>query len=805
MDASGTDTIPEYDELKLRVELHDEGSYDVTAFAPDGGTVTGRFERPMSDEALENFILKMPRARSVRSFQSTQMEKARELGRELFESLMADDVGDLYHGARRVADSKGRGLRISLSMTGAPDLLEIPWEFLYDPGDAYFLSQSIFTPVVRSLDLKSPPAPPKVTLPLQVLALVSAPGGYVELDAGRERANLERALAPLIENGAVRLEWLETATLAELDRRIASRDELHVIHYIGHGAYDEEGTKNGVLMLEDANGMPHKVTGEELGGLMRDERSLRLVVLNSCEGARTSHVDPFSGVASALLRCGLPAVVGMQAEITDDAAVVFSDRLYTALAEGYPIDASLAQARRAIFAAGHDVEFGTPVLFMRVSDGRIFDVTGAPPPPPVGSLTAELRAEPASVRPGGSVTWHASVTNDGESPLADILIRDSDGETRAGPFALVPGETRDCTWPVTVHAPLDERITIGGRGSDGRLVSCQASAHVEIRKPGVPPWVYAVAGALGLALVALVVALGAGGGDDGGGGAGGGGGGGGPSDFRAFDVKADEVPDMDMRGDKAAFFLPVEELDKEIRRLNVATGETTRVVPAGRHANIDVGLDAARHARLIYATCAANGLCDIFHKPFRGPQRRMPGSTDRCSEIRPSMFLGLILYSRSPGEGCEPALLLKLLGDAPPKQLAGNTAGADLNDGAAIWLTGGKLVAKGVSPTGVVTDQGELSPADGESFEAPTVVEDGFAYFVHAQGSQSFIARAKLPLGDSEIEHYVPGENVTIAEEAPHYAMTAGTLYTTNYPQPDGEPGSGVIVQIRNPTFEPVE
>ena len=352
---------------------------------------------------------------------------------------MADEVGDLYQGARRVADSKGRGLRISLSMTGAPDLLEIPWEFLYDPGDAYFLSQSIYTPVVRSLDLKSPPASPKITLPLQVLALVSAPGGYVELDTGRERANLERALAPLIENGAVRLEWLETATLAELDRRIASRDELHVIHYIGHGAYDEEGTKNGILMLEDANGMPHKVTGEELGGLMLDERSLRLVVLNSCEGARTSHVDPFSGVASALLRCGLPAVVGMQAEITDDAAVVFSDRLYTALAEGFPIDAALAQARRAIFAAGHDVEFGTPVLFMRVTDGRIFDVSGAPPPPPVGSVAAELRAEPASVRPGGSVTWHAKVTNAGESALSDILIRDSDGESRAGPFALDAG------------------------------------------------------------------------------------------------------------------------------------------------------------------------------------------------------------------------------------------------------------------------------------------------------------------------------------------------------------------------------
>ena len=50
MDASAADSIPEYDELRLRVEVHDEATYDVVAFAPDGGTVTGRFERPLSDE-----------------------------------------------------------------------------------------------------------------------------------------------------------------------------------------------------------------------------------------------------------------------------------------------------------------------------------------------------------------------------------------------------------------------------------------------------------------------------------------------------------------------------------------------------------------------------------------------------------------------------------------------------------------------------------------------------------------------------------------------------------------------------------
>ena len=191
-------------------------------------------------------------------------------------------------------------------------------------------------------------------------------------------------------------------------------------------------TESGILVLEDSRGQPNEVTGDDLAGYMQDEKSLRLVVLNSCEGARASHVDPFSGVASALLRCGIPAVIGMQAEITDEAAVTFSDRLYTALAQGFPIDAALAQSRRAIVAAGKDVEFGTPVLFMRVADGRIFEITGPAPPPPLGRLEAELDPEPDRTSAGGTVTWRLRMRNAGGSSLSEVTAHDKAGATRAG-------------------------------------------------------------------------------------------------------------------------------------------------------------------------------------------------------------------------------------------------------------------------------------------------------------------------------------------------------------------------------------
>ena len=127
--------IPDTDDLQLRVRPSGDGRYEVVASARDGGTATGTFQRPISEVELDNFILRAARRASRSADPSTHMEEARDLDCTLFEHLMAKDVGDLYHAARRPADSNGRGLRISLSMTGASELLELPWELLYDPGE----------------------------------------------------------------------------------------------------------------------------------------------------------------------------------------------------------------------------------------------------------------------------------------------------------------------------------------------------------------------------------------------------------------------------------------------------------------------------------------------------------------------------------------------------------------------------------------------------------------------------------------------------------------------------------------------
>jgi tetratricopeptide (TPR) repeat protein len=77
---------------------------------------------------------------------------------------------------------------------------------------------------------------------------------------------------------------------------------------------------------------------------------------------------------------------------------MFAHEFYGALADGYPIDAALTEARKAIFAAGREVEWGTPVLYLRAPDGRIFDVAPRAQPAAAGESLSPPETPPRSDR-----------------------------------------------------------------------------------------------------------------------------------------------------------------------------------------------------------------------------------------------------------------------------------------------------------------------------------------------------------------------------------------------------------------------
>ena len=62
----------------------------------------------------------------------------------------------------------------------------------------------------------------------------------------------------------------------------------------------------------------------------------------------------------------------MQFEISDAAAIQFSTAFYEAVASGQPVDQAVALGRLAICSEVSDLEWATPVLYLRLPDGRIF-------------------------------------------------------------------------------------------------------------------------------------------------------------------------------------------------------------------------------------------------------------------------------------------------------------------------------------------------------------------------------------------------------------------------------------------------
>lgn len=70
----------------------------------------------------------------------------------------------------------------------------------------------------------------------------------------------------------------------------------------------------------------------------------------------------------------IPALVAMQFSVADEAAIAFNRGFYEALMEGEPVEVAMVDGRLAMREVSDSADWLAPLLFMRVEDGRLFDV-----------------------------------------------------------------------------------------------------------------------------------------------------------------------------------------------------------------------------------------------------------------------------------------------------------------------------------------------------------------------------------------------------------------------------------------------
>ena len=444
--------------LDIHIRPGRDASYEVTA---DEKT-TGR----AGPEALrwQDLLDDAFQARLTRLTEVPETGEAsifRAVGEALFSALFQGQVLRLFTG---IYDQRGQQddarVRIRLDIDErAPEIADLPWEFLYW-RDAPLATQ-VQTLLVRQwLNMDYGRIAPLAIAGQPKVLLVIPAGSGLMTDREREIVTdtLQRAGIPYqILEGSVPLQRVEDALAG---------GEFHILHFIGHGAAAkaEDSTVRGFLAFNARPGPDGSSTEidwvdhERIQVLLSPHASLRLVILNACEGARTSGRSPtgsgtsFIGLVPSILRAGVPAVIAMQYPIRDDVALQFADTFYRRLTAGRwagHVDLALTLARSACYLNFPDDRgFATPILFLRAQDGQLFDTAAPdaePRPADAGELAKEALARiiahlardgSAAAQQTGSALLNALRTAARSLPpvqeaLADLSEMPEDGDAQA--------------------------------------------------------------------------------------------------------------------------------------------------------------------------------------------------------------------------------------------------------------------------------------------------------------------------------------------------------------------------------------
>ncbi len=295
-------------------------------------------------------------------------------GQRLFEAFLADTpLRSAWDKAR--AQAPHCRIRLRIDPTAA-ELHALPWELLTD-GPALLAAQAA-TPFSRYLPIALPWSEAVGESPLRVLVVISNPSDLeaeyelAPVDVAAERELLEAAFATLDEEGQVEVEFLDApVTLKRLED--ALREEYHVLHFLGHGAFSQR-REQAALYLQDEQGRTHIVSDSALVGMLArqsPEARPQLVTLMACQSASRSTSDAFAGLGPKLVAVGVPAVVAMQDFVAIETARTFTSTFYQRLLEHGSVDLAMNEARSTLLTSERP-DAAVPVLFMRLKSGQLW-------------------------------------------------------------------------------------------------------------------------------------------------------------------------------------------------------------------------------------------------------------------------------------------------------------------------------------------------------------------------------------------------------------------------------------------------
>ena len=324
-------------------------------------------------------------------------------GRKLSEAIFSNKIDRALHvalGHVQGAGSGYDGLRVRVSIDDeAPELHALGWERLYHQQEDEWrpLATSASSPFSRYIAMQSARPLRAMAGAVRILAVVAHPSGVPDevlapIDVAAEIDNLHRALAELPAGRAVQVTFMPGRSGLPAEQRRALEQAGHTIvdgpasldgivarlrhgydvfHFLGHGHFDQT-TNTATLHLENETGGWATVTDTVVTNAFRSLRCMpRLVFLSACQSATRAAHDAFVGLAPKLVHAEVPAVVAMQEAVSMEDARTLTRHFYANVLEHGFVDLALNQARSHLHRPDR-LDWGIPVLFTRLSDGRLF-------------------------------------------------------------------------------------------------------------------------------------------------------------------------------------------------------------------------------------------------------------------------------------------------------------------------------------------------------------------------------------------------------------------------------------------------
>ena len=304
--------------------------------------------------------------------------QSREIGKDLYRLLFLDHP-ELMSCYQRALGRAINESNLHLEFNSSLDLLRLPLEFLLDDTDFLALKhpmRRLFSGVYTTRPSFSPQELQKYQggkNKLKILLVASDTGGIPQVD--REVSSLDRVLRELLAAQGIAFEITTISSNQAHIERI--REELthgkyNIFHYAGHGSFQQKPESSALYFWEDENcsGNPVPMTANELGILLRD-KTLQFVYLSCCVSAEQANVaihldDNFMGITDALVKAGIPSVLGFRWPVSDTGALSLAKEFYKSFSRRGELDVALLDARQKVAKIDRaDAAWLSPILVVQ--------------------------------------------------------------------------------------------------------------------------------------------------------------------------------------------------------------------------------------------------------------------------------------------------------------------------------------------------------------------------------------------------------------------------------------------------------